>query len=144
MTGARAHASADVLGTPLVHKLGIQRSARVALLNAPDGFDSQLVELPPGVSIRRRARGRLDLIIVFARRRATLERQLPRLGQALEPAGGLWVAWPKRASGVPSDLSDDVVRQLGLSAGLVDNKVCAINELWSALRFVYRLQDRRR
>jgi hypothetical protein len=129
----------------LARKLGIKPGSRLGLLSAPDGFlESELSELPPGVSVRRRARGPLDVIVAFARRRAALERQLPALRRALDPAGGLWVAWPKRASGVETDLSDDLVRRLGLAAGLVDNKVCAINVTWSGLRFVYRLRDRPR
>ncbi len=138
------NASTNASGTPLVRKLGIKPGARVALIGAPDGFESHLVALPSGVSIRRRAQGPLDVIVAFARSRDTLERQLPTLRRALDPAGGLWVAWPKRASGVQSDLSEAVVRELGLAAGLVDNKVCAIDELWSGLRFVYRLRDRPR
>jgi hypothetical protein len=82
------------------------------------------------------------VIVAFHVRRADLERRLPVLRAALDPAGGLWLAWPKRASGVTTDLNDNVVRELGLAAGLVDNKVCAIDEIWSGLRLVYRLRDR--
>jgi hypothetical protein len=100
--------------------------------------------LPEGVGVRRVARGSLDVIVAFFSRRAALERRLPALKAALEPRGGLWVAWPKRASGVATDLTEGVVRELGLAAGLVDNKVCAIDEVWSGLRLVYRLRDRPR
>jgi hypothetical protein len=82
------------------------------------------------------------VIVVFHTRRSALGRGLPALAAALDPAGGLWIAWPKRASAVPSDVTEDVVRDLGLAAGLVDNKVCAIDSVWSGLRLVYRLRDR--
>jgi hypothetical protein len=135
--------TAGYSGTPLSHKLGIKPDARVALIAAPDGFeDGTLGELPPGVVVRRRLRGPLDVIVAFFYERSELERRLPALRAALAPAGGLWIAWPKRASGVPTDLGDGTVRELGLAAGLVDNKVCAIDTVWSGLRFVYRLRDR--
>jgi hypothetical protein len=92
--------------------------------------------------VRRRLRGRFDVMVAFCVARAELERRLPPWRAALDQAGGLWVAWPKRASGVATDLSDGVVRELGLAVGLVDNKVCAIDGTWSGLRFVYRLVDR--
>jgi hypothetical protein len=129
-------------GTPLVRKLGIKPGARLALISAPDGFDGTLGELPVGVAVRRAARGPLDVIVAFFIDRSRLEQRLTALRTALEPAGGLWIAWPKRASGVATDLTEDVVRELGLAAGLVDNKVCAIDALWSGLRLVYRLADR--
>ncbi|HEY5428074.1 MAG TPA: DUF3052 domain-containing protein [Solirubrobacteraceae bacterium] len=135
-------APAGHTGTPLVRKLGIKPEARVGLIGAPAGFDEVLGELPPGVTVRRRVPGTFDVIVAFATRRADLERRLPALTAALDHAGGLWVAWPKRSSGVTSDLGDGPVRELGLAAGLVDNKVCAIDETWSGLRFVYRLADR--
>jgi hypothetical protein len=131
-------------GTPLVKKLGIKPGARVALVGAPAGFvESTLGPLPDGVVCRGDIRGgTLEVIVAFCERRSQLERRLPALCRALDPAGGLWIAWPKRASGVKTDLGDDVVRRLGLEAGLVDNKVCAIDSVWSGLRFVYRLRDR--
>jgi hypothetical protein len=134
--------TAGYSGTPLVRKLGIRPGSRLALIAAPDGVDELLGELPDGVVVRRRARGSCDVIVVFCTRRSELERRLPALRAALDQAGGLWVAWPKRASGVETDLSDCAVRELGLAAGLVDNKVCAIDATWSGLRFVYRLVDR--
>ena len=114
-------ATAGYSGTPLVRKLGIKPGARLGLIGAPPDFDATLGELPLGVEVRRR---------------------LPALRAALDPAGGLWIAWPKGSSGLATDLSDSVVRKLGLDAGLVDNKVCAIDQTWSGLRFVYRLRDR--
>ncbi len=94
--------------------------------------------------VTRRLRGPHDVIVAFFVRREALERRLPALRSALHPSGGLWIAWPKRASAMPTDLSEGVVRELGLVAGLVDNKVCAIGPVWSGLRFVYRLRDRPR
>ncbi len=131
-------------GTRLPRKLGIKPEALLGLVNAPDGFDDTLGELPPGVVVRRRAQGGgFDVIVAFCRDRAQLERGLRRWRAALDDAGGLWVAWPKRASGIDTDLAEGLVRELGLGAGLVDNKVCAIDATWSGLRFVYRLADRR-
>jgi hypothetical protein len=136
-------AAAGYSGTPLVRKLGIKPEARLGLIGAPDGFDGMLGELPPGVVVRRRLGGEpFDVIVAFHERRAALQRRLPALVAALDPAGGLWLAWPKRASGVATDLTDVVVRRLGLATGLVDNKVCAIDPIWSGLRLVVRLRDR--
>jgi hypothetical protein len=129
-------------GTPLPRKLGIKPEARLALIAAPDGFDAVLGELPPGVAVRRRLQGTFDVIVAFCPTRDELERRLPACRDALDQAGGLWVAWPKRSSGVATDLGEGTVRELGLAAGLVDNKVCAIDATWSGLRFVYRLADR--
>ncbi len=128
--------------TPLPRKLGITPEARLALLGAPHDFDEVLGELPPGVTVRRRARGTFDVLVIFVQKRSELERRLPALKKALDEAGGLWVAWPKRSSSVATDLGEKTVRELGLAGGLVDNKVCAIDATWSGLRFVYRLADR--
>jgi hypothetical protein len=84
----------------------------------------------------------LDVVLFFVTRRAELERRFSALARALEPAGGLWIAWPKKTAGVATDLSENVVREVGLDNGLVDNKVCAVDDVWSGLRFVYRLADR--
>jgi len=129
-------------GTPLVRKLGIKPGARLALLGAPDGFELTLGELPERVSVRRAARGPLDVIVSFHTRPAELKRRLAALRAALDPAGGLWIAWPKRAARLTNELTERQVRELGLAAGLVDNKVCAIDEVWSGLRLVVRLEDR--
>jgi hypothetical protein len=137
--------SAGYSGTPLARKLGIKPGARVALISAPEEFESTLAGLPEGVKIRHRLAGSSpDVIVAFHSQRTQLEHRLPRLAAALDPAGGLWIAWPKRASGVPTDVTEDAVRSLGLAAGLVDNKVCAIDQVWSGLRLVYRLRDRPR
>jgi hypothetical protein len=136
--------AAGYSGSPLPRKLGIKPEARLALVDAPAGFDETLGELPPGVVVRRRAAGaRFDVIVAFCGQRARLEAGLPRWREALDQAGGLWIAWPKRTSGIETDLGDGVVRELGLATGLVDNKVCAIDATWSGLRFVYRVADRR-
>jgi hypothetical protein len=131
-------------GTPLVKKLGIKPDARVALLHAPPGFLTVLGELPSGAAVQTDLRGRapLDVIVFFAGNRSRLVRHFGPLAERLRPAGGLWVAWPKKASGVTTDLTEAVVRAVGLGAGLVDNKVCAVDETWSGLRFVIRLGDR--
>jgi hypothetical protein len=136
-------APAGYSGTPLPRKLGIKPGHRVLLLRAPAGFEADtLGELPDGVAVARRAGGRADVIVAFFDRRAQLERRLPALRALMEPAAGLWIAWPKRASGVATDVTEDVVRELGLTARLVDNKVCAIDATWSGLRLVIRLADR--
>ena len=123
-------------GTPLPQKLGIKAGSRVRLARPPDGFARSL-------GIVARARGDADVIVVFSRTIAELQRDFRRLRRSLQQSGGLWVAWPKRASGVPTDLDEGVVRRYGLAQGLVDNKVCAIDDTWSGLRFVVRLSDRR-
>ncbi len=93
---------------------------------------------------RTALRGRFDLVVVFVTERARLQRRLPRLVAAIEPDGMVWVAWPKKASSVPTDVTEDVVRELGLAAGVVDVKVCAIDATWSGLKLVVRVADRRR
>jgi hypothetical protein len=129
-------------GTPLPKKLGIKAGARVALVRAPDGFEALLAPLPPDVALSHQARAPLDLVVLFVTRHSDLTRRFPRLVRALRPDGGLWVAWPKRASCVVTDLQFEPVQRIGLDAGLVDNKVCAIDETWSALRFMRRVADR--
>jgi hypothetical protein len=131
-------------GTPLARKLGIKPGSRVVLLDAPDGLLTDLAPLPDGVVPARRLTGKpaYDVIVFFAPRASALRARLPRLIPRLTPAGGLWIAWPKKASGVPTDLTEGVVRDQGLRTGLVDNKICAIDDTWSGLRFVRRLRDR--
>ena len=137
-----ATTSSGYSGTPLPKKLGIREGSRVAVVSAPDGFDDVLGALPTGAEVRTSARGRLDVVVFFVTRRAELARRFPSFVRALEPAGGLWVAWPKKTSGVATDLAFEAVQEVGLDAGLVDNKVCAIDATWSGLRFVRRLADR--
>lgn len=130
-------------GTPLPKKLGIREGAKLALLGAPDGFDATLGELPD-VMITRDLRGKapIDVALVFTTSRADLERRFAKARDRIAKNGALWVCWPKKSSGVATDLTEDVAREIGLAAGLVDNKVCAVDETWSGLRFVWRLADR--
>ena len=129
-------------GTPLAQKLGIKAGHSVALLKAPAGFETTLVGLPDGVTIRTAARGTNDVLVSFHTRRADLEKRLRLLVDAMDVDGGLWIAWPKTASGVPTDITEDTVREVALPIGLVDNKVCAIDETWSGLRVVWRRELR--
>ncbi|MFI0444848.1 hypothetical protein [Actinomadura sp. 6N118] len=135
-------AQAGYSGTPLPRKLGIKAEHRVLMVDAPDGFE--LDPLPAGVVLHRRPSGRdpYDVILAFCPDLATLERRYDTLRKRLDTAGGLWIAWPKKSSGVATDLSDDVVREYGLATGMVDNKVCAVDQTWSGQRFVVRLADR--
>jgi len=134
--------TAGYSGTPLPRKLGIREGCRLLLAGAPDGFGAVLGDLPAGVELAGPADGAVDVAILFALERAAVRRELAALAASLQPAGGLWVAWPKRSSGVVTDLDENGIRESGLAAGLVDNKVCAIDSTWSALRFVWRLRDR--
>jgi len=145
MTRARAEtgSAAGYSGTPLPRKLGIKPGHRVLILSAPDGFEADtLGELPGGVRVARRASGTADVVVAFETRRAALARRLPGLRERMVPNAGLWIAWPKRTSGMETDLTEDVVRELALANALVDNKVCAIDATWSGLRLVIRLRDR--
>ena len=135
--------TAGYSGTPLPRKLGIRDQSRVAILGGPDGFEALLAPLPEGVTVRHQARGVLDVVVLFVTRAAELDRRFPVAAGRLDEAGGLWVAWPKKTSGLATDLNFDIVRTTGLEAGLVDNKVCAIDETWSGLRFVIRREDRK-
>lgn len=130
-------------GTPLVKKLGFKEGFRAALVNSPKGFQKELAPLPNDVIISEGKLPKpLDLIILFVDSQNTLRTEFPRLARKLSQNGMLWIAWPKKTSGVATDLSDNSVRQIGLDAGLVDVKVCAVNDVWSGLKFVYRLEDR--
>jgi hypothetical protein len=132
-------------GTPLVKKLGIKAGHRVALVNSPPEFTRALADLPTDVSLLMNAdAGLFDVILFFAPDQAHLKRNFALLVKRLTSAGGVWIAWPKKASGVATDLTEDLVRDVGLREGLVDNKVCAVDETWSGLRFVRRLVDRAR
>ena len=131
-------------GTPLARKLGIGEDYRVAVVNAPGNFPAELGPLPAGALIVTRLGSSLDLILFFAASQSELRKRFAKLASRLKPNGMLWVAWPKRSSGVSTDLSFEVVQRTGLERGLVDTKVCAVNEVWSGLRFVVRLRDRSR
>jgi hypothetical protein len=129
---------------PLSKKLGIKAKYRVALVGAPPGFRRELIGLPDEVRFVTSVQTSLDVILFFVKSQFELTQNFTRLASKLAPAGMLWIAWPKKASGVVTDLSDNSVRQIGLDAGLVDVKVCAINEIWSGLKFVIRVKDRQR
>ena len=129
-------------GTPLVAKLGIKPGASVLILEAPRGYAKTLGPLPTGVVRPKALKTGLDVIHLFVTRRADLERRFASLAKALAPAGMLWVSWPKKASGVATDLTENVVREVALAGGLVDVKVCAVDEVWSGLKLVRRLKDR--
>jgi hypothetical protein len=131
-------------GTPLPQKLGIKPGHRVALIDAPAGFQATLGTLPAEVSVITTLprQGELDVVLFFTDSRAELARRFQTLARRLSSAGAFWICWPKKASAIPTDLTEAVVRAIGLETGLVDNKVCAVDETWSGLRFVIRLTDR--
>ena len=130
-------------GTPLVKKLGFKPGFRVAFVNAPSEFASDLGELPDDIQVLNdNLRSPLDLVVLFVTSQRAVKSAFPKLAKKLANNGMLWVSWPKKSSGVATDLSENIIRNIGLDAGLVDVKVCAINEVWSGLKFVYRLRDR--
>ena len=135
----------DYSTTPLWRKLGIREGSRVRLLNAPDGFEDALVAiapLPNAVDFLRRSAKGIDVAVLFTTERQVLERRFGALAAAMEPDGRLWVAWPKKASKVATDLTFEIVQSHGLAGGMVDNKSAAIDEVFQGLQFVYRVQDR--
>ena len=131
-------------GTPLPRKLGIGEGDEIALIGAPERFEDTLADLPDVASLHTDLAddARYDVIVAFITQRSELEAELPRLRARMAPACGLWIAWPKRASKVPTDMTDQVVREVALPTGLVDNKVCAIDDTWSGLRLVIRRENR--
>jgi len=126
----------------LVDKLGIKGGARIAIFQAPKEYARTLGKLPAGVTRRASAVGPLDFIQFFTKQKRELERRFAGLVRALAPAGMLWISWPKQSSGVTTDLTEDVIRAIGLAHGLVDVKVAAVDDVWSGLKFVRRLKDR--
>ena len=132
-------------GTPLAKKLGIKDDFRAALLHVPDEVKTELRDALGKCRIQRSSEdtgGDLDFIFLFAKSRAGLELELLPAARALAPAGMLWISWPKKSSGVPTDLTENVIRQSGLDAGLVDVKVCAVTDVWSGLKFVIPVKNR--
>jgi hypothetical protein len=127
-------------GTPLVRKLGIKENSNAAFVNAPAGFVNG-IDLPKGVKMNVRA-SKLDFILLFVKSKHELETRFSLQAANLSSSGMLWISWPKKASGVVTDLNENIVRDIGLANGLVDVKVCAIDDVWSGLKFVYRLKDR--
>ncbi|MEO8579723.1 MAG: DUF3052 domain-containing protein [Gemmatimonadales bacterium] len=137
---ARPAPTAGYSGTPLIDKLGIKRDARIQLVAPPDNLSALLGAMPAGAMLV--SSGPLDFSVLFATEKSQLVKGFPRLRDRLVPNGMLWVAWPKKTSGVKTDLTEGVVRTVGLELGLVDVKVCAIDNTWSGLKFVRRLKDR--
>ena len=129
-------------GKALVQKIGLKPGHRLALAGEPDGFIKELAPLPDDVVVMTGGKKPLDCVILFADEARTLESRIVRWAARLAPAGMLWVAWPKKASKVVTDVTEGLVRQTGLDAGLVDVKICAVNDIWSGLKFVRRLKDR--
>jgi len=164
VTGVTPAQPAGYSGTPLPRKLGIKPGARVGLAGAPDGFGALLDPLPDGVRVEASpaatgapaagaagavltdialpGTGPFDVIVFFTVEQAELAGRLSELRARMAPAAGLWIAWPKRASRVPTDMTEDVIREIALPTGLVDNKVCAIDAVWSGLRLVIRRELR--
>jgi len=130
-------------GTPLIKKLGIKEQFNVALVGAPTDFLDALGPLPNGVKILSKPKAPLDFVMIFVKSRTILENTFRQFATMLKPTGMIWVAWPKKASGVPTDLTFDPVQKIGLSAGLVDVKICAVDDVWSGLKFVIRVKDRK-
>ena len=137
---APAKKPAGYSGTPLVTKLGIKPDTRIQFFDPPDDFGETLGALPAG--LKHVSHGALDFAIVFVRRRIDLEKRFLSVQGRLEPNGTLWIGWPKKSARTTTDLTENVVREIGLNAGLVDVKVCAIDDTWSGLKFVRRVRDR--
>jgi hypothetical protein len=131
-------------GTPLPKKLGVKPNQRIALVNAPNDFAKVLGRLPENAVIVKRLNGPLDLVLLFVDREQTLAKQFPILASKLQSNGMIWVAWPKKSSGVATDLVFEKVQRIGLDCGLVDVKICAVDDVWSGLKFVIRLKDRKK
>ncbi|KPJ90595.1 MAG: hypothetical protein AMS18_10465 [Gemmatimonas sp. SG8_17] len=124
-------------GTPLPKKLGIKQDTTVILVGSPQDFETTLGPLAEGVTLRKQARGKCDLVVWFPKSKKDLEQRVKQMGD-LAGKGGIWIAWPKKASGAKSDLTQAIVRGCGLAAGLVDYKICSIDETWSGLKFTKR------
>ncbi len=126
----------------LVQKLGIKPGDKICIIHPPDRYDQTLGQLPPAATAVELSAGELNFVQFFTASRAELAAEFDRLKQAITPNGMVWISWPKKASKMPTDLTEDVVRDIGLRRGLVDVKVCAVDDIWSGLKFVYRLEDR--
>ena len=129
-------------GTPLAKKIGIKEGTRIALINAPKDFQFEPKELPDNVEFLKSSAKALDIILFFVITERALAKDFSKLAARLTTNGMIWIAWPKKSSGVATDLSFDRVQKIGLAAGLVDVKICAVDDTWSGLKFVYRLKDR--
>ena len=128
--------------TPLAKKLGIKENSNVRLVNSPTDFEKELGELPPGVQLSSRTNKPFNLVLLFVKSESALKKEFSKYAEKIARDGMIWVAWPKKSSGVATDLSFENVQKTGLKAGLVDVKICAVNDIWSGLKFVYRLKDR--
>lgn len=142
MTPPRMASTTGYSGTPLAKKLGIGAGASVAAPGAPAGYEAWLAPLPPGVRFTPRVQAGTTLVHLFTTERAELAAALQRLRRTLDPAAPLWVSWPKKASKVPTTVTEDVIRELALPLGFVDVKVCAVSEVWSGLKLVVRKELR--
>jgi hypothetical protein len=129
-------------GKSLIQKLGIKAGVRLGIFEAPTGFDATLGQLPDGVTKTTTLRGSHDVVLLFAKSKKPLETRFDEVAKVVAPAGSFWVCWPKKTSGVLSDLDENIVRAVGLNRGWVDIKVCAIDDIWSGLKFVTRLSHR--
>ena len=127
----------------LVGKLGIKEGFKIIILNPPQNYDTSLGKLPKNVSVMEKLSGPLDFIHFFTKKREDLEIKFSILKQELSRNGVLWISWPKSSSKVKTDLNENIVREIGLKSGLVDVKICAVDEIWSGMKFVYRLKDRK-
>jgi hypothetical protein len=129
-------------GTPLARKLGISEGSKVFAKNPPSDYAQLLASLPPGVKFEKTVTKSTDLVHVFSDRKAGLKTDLERLRTAIKSDGVIWISWPKKASKVPTDITEDTIRELALPLGLVDVKVCAVSEVWSGLKLVIRKELR--
>lgn len=129
-------------GTPLAKKLGLKEDMPLAVLNAPRGYASWLEPLPAGVSIGSEVARRAPAVHIFTTRLRDLEAALPRLRKTVDPSGFVWVSWPKKSSGVATDVTEDAIRSVALPLGFVDVKVCAVTDVWSGLKLVVRKSER--
>ena len=129
-------------GTPLPKKLGIKDGFRACFVNLPNNVETELRPLLDRCEIVSKAVSPVDFAMIFVGEKSSLQVEFNRLAKALAPAGMLWVSWPKKTSGVKSDVDENIVREIGLAEGLVDVKVCAVSKVWSGLKFVRRLKDR--
>ena len=130
-------------GKPLFEKLGLKQGQRAFVWNAPENYHVDLKPLRSSIDLKSRLKGPLDFVHFFTTNKEELEQRLPQLKQELDFSGSLWISWPKKSSGVATDLTEDVIRNIAIACGLVDVKVCAVDDTWSGLKLVYRLKDRK-
>jgi hypothetical protein len=134
--------TAGYSGTPLIKKLGIKEESTVIIINSPESYNNYLGELPAGAVLKSKLTGKFDFIHYFTKSKNDFQEKYPAMKKALNKDGQLWISWPKKSSKVTTDLTEDIIRNYALKNGLVDVKVCAIDETWSGLKLVYRLKDR--